>query len=127
MNQNSLTADALKTVALNALETLKAQDVVVLDVKGKASFTDIMIIASGTSDRHLKAMANQVHIDAKAAGNPPISTEGEDTRNWILVDLGDVIVHLMRPEVREMYEIEKLWRIGSPKRDSSDNNDSNTA
>lgn len=111
-----LNANALKDLAINSLEDLKANDVVVLDVKGKASFTDFMVIASGTSDRHLKAMANQVHVDAKAAGTPPISIEGEDTRNWILVDLGDVVVHLMRPEVREMYEIEKLWRIGSPKR-----------
>lgn len=112
----SLNAAELKDLALSSLETLKAQEVVVLDVRGKASFTDFMVVASGTSDRHLKAMANQVHVDAKAAGNPPLSTEGEDTRNWILVDLGDVVVHLMRPEVRAIYEIEKLWRIGSPKR-----------
>ncbi len=116
MTKKLLTASELKDLAINALEDLKAQDIVVLDVKDKASFTDFMIVASGTSDRHLKAMANEVHINAKAAGNPPLSTEGEDTRNWILVDLGDVIVHLMRPEVREMYEIEKLWRIGSSKR-----------
>lgn len=111
-----LNATELKDLALSSLEELKAQDVVVLDVKGKASFTDFMVIASGTSDRHLKAMANAIHVDAKAAGNPPLSMEGEDTRNWILVDLGDVVVHLMRPEVREMYEIEKLWSIGEPKR-----------
>lgn len=113
---HQLNAAELKDLAIKSLEELKAQDVVILDVKGKASFTDFMIIASGTSDRHLKAMANQVHIDAKAAGNPPLSTEGDDTRNWVLVDLGDVIVHLMRPEVRDMYELEKLWSIGSPKR-----------
>lgn len=115
MTQKLLTAAELKDLALASLEELKAQDVVVLDVKDKASFTDFMVIASGTSDRHLKAMANQVHVDAKAAGSPPLSTEGEDTRNWILVDLGDVVVHLMRPEIRETYAIEKLWSIG-PKR-----------
>ncbi|PIE45458.1 MAG: ribosome silencing factor [Gammaproteobacteria bacterium] len=114
-----LTAAELKDLALASIEELKAQDITVLDVRGKASFTDFMIVASGTSDRHLKAMSNQIHIDAKAAGNPPLSTEGEDTRNWILVDLGDVIVHLMRPEVREMYEIEKLWRIGGNMRTSN--------
>lgn len=118
--QKTLSAVELKDLALNALEELKAKDVVVLDVKGKASFTDFMVIASGTSDRHLKAMANEVHVAAKAAGNPPLSTEGEDSRNWILVDLGDVVVHLMRPEVREMYEIEKLWSIGKPKREGSE-------
>ncbi len=113
-----LTATELTDLAIKSLENLKAQEIVVLDVKGKASFTDVMIVASGTSDRHLKAMANEVHIDAKAAGNPPLSTEGEDTRNWILVDLGDVVVHLMRPETREMYELEKLWSIGAPNRDN---------
>lgn len=115
-----LTADALKTLALDAIEDLKGQDIVVLDVKNKASFTDFMVIASGTSDRHLKAMANEVHVKAKSAGHPPLSTEGEDSRNWILVDLGDVVVHLMRPEVREMYELEKLWRITGPKRTNDD-------
>ncbi len=122
MTNHALSANELKDVVLHALEELKAQEVVTLDVKGKASFTDFMIIASGTSDRHLKAMANQVHIAAKAAGNPPLSTEGEDTRNWILVDLGDVVVHLMRPETRDLYEIEKLWRIGAPKRQSAADN-----
>ncbi len=117
MTTKLLTADELKQLVLTALENLKAKDIVVLDVKGKSSFTDIMIVASGTSDRHLKAMANAIRVDAKEAGNPPLSTEGEDTRNWVLVDLGDVVVHLMRPEVREMYEIEKLWSIGSPQRE----------
>lgn len=111
-----LTAAELKDLALHSLEELKAQDIIVLDVKDKASFTDFMVIASGTSDRHLKAMANEIHTKAKAADNPPLSTEGEETRNWVLVDLGDVVVHLMRPEVREMYELEKLWSIGSPNR-----------
>lgn len=113
-----MTAEELKNLAINAIEDLKAQDIVVLDVRGKANFTDFMIVASGTSDRHLKAMANEVHIKAKEAGNPPLSTEGEDSRNWILVDLGDVVVHLMRPEVREMYELEKLWKIAEPTRES---------
>lgn len=116
MTNKPLSSAELTDLAIQSLETLKAQDIVVLDVKGKASFTDVMIVASGTSDRHLKAMANEVHVKAKAAGNPPLSTEGEDTRNWILVDLGDVIVHLMRPETRQLYELEKLWRIGSPNR-----------
>ncbi len=114
--KKGLTADELKDLVVDAIDELKGQEVVVLDVKGKASFTDFMVIASGTSDRHLKAMANEVHVKAKAAGTPPLSTEGEDSRNWILVDLGDVVVHLMRPEVRETYELEKLWRIGEPSR-----------
>lgn len=118
-DRQPLTPAELQQLVLDTLTDLKAQDIVVLDVKGKASFTDTMIIASGTSDRHLKAMANEIHIAAKAAGNPPLSTEGEETRNWVLVDLGDIVVHLMRPETREMYEIEKLWSIGTPKRSNS--------
>lgn len=114
-----LNTSAMQALVLKTLEELKAKDIVVLDVKDKASFTDVMIIASGTSDRHLKAMANEIHVEAKAVGNPPLSTEGEETRNWVLVDLGDIVVHLMRPETRELYEIEKLWSIGSPKRSNS--------
>lgn len=117
----TLTPNELKDLAVHAIEALKAQAVTVLDVRGKASYTDFMVIASGTSDRHLKAMANEVHIKAKAAGSPPLSTEGEDSHNWILVDLGDVVVHLMRPEVRETYELEKLWRINEPNRSSESN------
>ncbi|MGY0399154.1 MAG: ribosome silencing factor [Ostreibacterium sp.] len=120
MTNKTLSVSALKDLALHALEKLKAQDIVILDVKDKANFTDFMIIASGTSDRHLKAMANQVHLDSKKAGNPPLSTEGKDTRNWILVDLGDVVVHLMRPEIRDMYALEKLWSLGSPKQKSDE-------
>lgn len=118
-NTKILNTEQLQQLVLDTLEALKAKDIVVLDVKGKASFTDLMIIASGTSDRHLKAMANELHVEAKAAGNPPLSTEGEDTRNWVLVDLGDIVVHLMRPETRDLYEIEKLWSIGSPKRSNT--------
>jgi len=111
--QPSLDPKTLKELVLHSLETLKAQAIVVIDVRGRANFTDYMIVASGTSDRHLKALADQLHIDAKAAGNPPLSTEGEDSSNWIVVDLGDVVIHLMRPDVRATYELEKLWRIGN--------------
>lgn len=70
-----------------------------------------MVIASGTSDRHLHAMADKVCVDSKAAGNPAIGVEGEDSRDWVLVDLGDVIVHLMRPETRQLYALDKLWSL----------------
>ncbi len=108
--------EKLKELAINSLEDLKAKDLVVLDVREVASFTDYMIVVSGTSDRHLKAMANQVHIDAKKAGVPPISTEGKESRDWVLVDLGDVIIHIMRPETREKFELEKLWQQIDPVR-----------
>ncbi|RKW07414.1 MAG: ribosome silencing factor, partial [Cardiobacterium sp.] len=72
---------------------------------------DYMIVASGTSDRHLHALAGKIHDDSKAAGHPPLGIEGEDSRDWVLVDLGDIIVHLMRPETRELYALEKLWSL----------------
>ncbi len=106
--------EKLKELAINSLEDLKAKDLVVLDVREIASFTDYMIIASGTSDRHLKAMGNQIHVDAKNAGVPPISTEGKESRDWVLVDLGNVIIHIMRPEIRERFELEKLWQPIKP-------------
>ena len=117
MTKSSLNTSELQNLVINALEDLKAKDIIILDVKGKANFTDIIIIASGTSDRHLKSMANAIRVNTKKQGNPPLSIEGEDTKNWVLVDLGDIVVHLMRPEAREMYEIEKLWGVGSPKRE----------
>ena len=74
------------------------------------SVADNMVIASGTSNRHVKALADSVADAAKSAGFPPIGTEGENTGEWILVDLGDVIVHLMLPATREFYDLERLWK-----------------
>lgn len=105
-------SEALKDLAIAALEELKGQDITVLDVREQADFTDFMIVVSGTSQRHLKAMAGQVYISSKQAGVPPLSIEGEDSQEWMLVDLGDVVIHLMRPETRSLYEIEKLWSLG---------------
>ena len=106
-----MTPEQLKTLVQNSLEDLKAVDVQVIDLKGKADFADYMVIASGTSDRHLHALAGKVADDSKAAGVPPIGTEGEDSRDWVLVDLGDVIVHVMRPETRTLYALDKLWSL----------------
>lgn len=96
-------------MALQALEALKADNIVLLDVSGVASFTDYMIFASGSSTRHVSAIADSVIEAAKAAGNPPLGVEGEEVGEWILVDLGDAIVHVMLPDVRLYYELEKLW------------------
>ena len=101
--------EALKKLALQALDELKAENVVELDVRNHASFTDFMIFASGKSTRHVKSIANEVIEAAKAASLPPLGFEGEDVGEWILVDLGDVIVHIMLPETRQFYELEKLW------------------
>ena len=112
MNQASATqlqAEATRKLAMRALEDLKALDVVVLDVRDRASFPDYLIIASGTSTRHVSAVANAVVEAAEAAGIPVPGVEGDDVGEWVLIDLGDVIVHIMLPDVRQYYELEKLW------------------
>ncbi len=102
-------AEASKKVALEALEALKANNVVVLDVREIASFTDYMIFASGSSRRHVGAIAESIVEATKASNQPPVGVEGEEVGEWILVDLGDVVVHVMLPDVRLYYELEKLW------------------
>jgi len=104
-----LQPEAIKKIALQALDELKAESVVVLDVRNHASFTDFMIFASGKSTRHVKSIANEVIEAAKKANLPPLGVEGEDVGEWVLVDLGDVIVHVMLPDTRQFYELEKLW------------------
>lgn len=106
-----LSTEQLKALVLAALDDLKAQDVQVIDVRDKASFTDLMIIASGTSDRHIKALADNVVEAAKKHGEQPLGVEGETSREWVLVDLGDIIVHVMHPQTRAFYNLEKLWSV----------------
>jgi len=105
----NLQAEATRKLALEALDALKADNIVVLDVRAQASFTDYMIFASGSSTRHVSAIADSVVEAAKAAGDPALGVEGEDVGEWVLVDLGDVVVHIMLPDVRLYYELEKLW------------------
>ena len=105
----NLRAEATRKLALEALEDLKADNIVVLDVRAQASFTDYMIFASGSSTRHVSAIAESVIEAAKAAGEPALGIEGADVGEWVLVDLGDVVVHIMLPDVRLYYELEKLW------------------
>ncbi len=102
----------LRRQVLAALEELKARDVREIDVRGKTGITDYMVIASGTSTRHVKSIADEVMKYAKRIGNPPIGVEGEREAEWVLVDLGDVIVHVMLPRVREIYALERLWTVG---------------
>ncbi|MDR5874574.1 ribosome silencing factor [Halomonas sp. CUBES01] len=101
--------DTLKSVALDALEELKARDIAQLDVAGLTDVADIMLIASGTSTRHVAALAQNVVERAKAAGLAPRGVEGGDNADWVLVDLSDVIVHIMLPEARALYDLERLW------------------
>lgn len=104
-----LDTEALTGLVVHALEELKGLDVRVLDVRGATSITDVMVIASGSSDRHVKALADSVVEQAKKAGVQPLGTEGEQSSEWVLVDLGDVVVHVMHPRTREFYNLEKLW------------------
>lgn len=96
-------------IALDALDEMKALETRVLDVRGVSDVADYMVVASGTSDRHVRAIAGRVVQTAKAAGIRPFGTEGEETAEWVLVDLPDVMVHVMLPRARELYQLEQLW------------------
>jgi ribosome-associated protein len=100
----------LLSVVLEALDDGKAKDVKVIDVRAKTSVTDYMVIASGTSERHVKSLADQVVEKAKEHAVPPLGVEGQNVGEWVLVDLGDAIVHVMKPQIREFYQLEKFWQ-----------------
>ena len=97
---------------IDALEELKAQNITELDVRDVTSMADYMVIASGTSNRHVQALVDNVAEKAKQAGHRPIGVEGEDGGEWVLLDLQDTLVHVMLPKVREFYNLEKLWSLG---------------
>ena len=105
-------SDTLLRAVQDALDNLKAQDIISIDVRGKTGITDYMVIASGTSSRHVKSIADEVDRRASAIGNPPIGIEGEREAEWVLVDLGDVVAHIMLPRVRELYMLERRWGDG---------------
>jgi ribosome-associated protein len=108
----AVTTATLRKSVIDALEELKAKDVREIDVCGKTSIADLLVIASGTSARHVKSIANEVTKFAKQAGVMPLGVEGEVEGEWVLVDLGDVIVHVMLPRIREFYGLERLWTVG---------------
>ncbi len=114
-----MTSDELNTLALEALDALKAQDVVSIDITGKSSIADAMIVATGTSTRHVISLADSVRLAAKKANMPPLGVEGEGSGDWVLVDLGDIIVHVMTPETRDFYALEKLWSVGPESADAA--------
>jgi ribosome-associated protein len=104
-----LNVEQLTTLVVETLENMKARDIKQLDVTGISSFTDRMIVCSGTSSRQVKAISDAVMKDAKDQGVTAIGVEGQESAEWVLVDLGDVIVHVMQPSVRDFYQLEKLW------------------
>jgi ribosome-associated protein len=104
----------LEKVVIEALEDMKAKDVRVIDVRSKTPITDVMIIACGTSTTHVKSIAETVAFKAKQAGAQPMGSEGVSDGEWALVDLNDVVVHVMLPKVRDYYNLERLWGEGSP-------------
>jgi ribosome-associated protein len=109
-------SEQLCALVVDALDDVKAQNIVKLDVREMTTVTDYMIVASGTSSRHVQALADNVAEKATLAGHKPIGVEGEQGGEWILLDLQDVLVHVMLPRVREFYNLEKLWSLG-PARD----------
>jgi ribosome-associated protein len=103
-------SEDLVKLAITALEEIKAQDITTIDVRGKTSITDFMLIASGTSSRHVKSLVDNVLEKVKEQGVRPIGTEGMDTGEWALLDLGDIVVHVMLPTARQFYDLERLWQ-----------------
>jgi ribosome-associated protein len=114
------TANSVKSSAtilaevLSCLDESKAEAIVTIDLAGKSSIGDYMVIASGRSDRHVGAIADQLHRKLKETGTGRVRLEGMDACDWVLIDTGDIIVHVFRPEVREFYKLEKMWMGDRP-------------
>jgi len=113
--------EQLKTEIITALEDLKAVNLVELDVGALTDVTDIMIFASGTSSRHVKSLADNVVVELKKKDVKPLGVEGQQVGEWVLVDYGDAVVHIMLPDTREFYDLERLWSAlpGDERRDDS--------
>ncbi len=107
--KTEVTSEALLTTILSSLDDDKGEDIVQIDLRGKSSIGDYMVIASGRSTRQVSAMSEKLGERIKAEFGLSVRVEGKDTGDWVLIDTGDVIVHIFRPEVREFYQLEKMW------------------
>ena len=116
-------AEAILASVRHSVENLKAKDTTEIDVRGKSSVTDHMVITSGTSTRHVKSIANEIVKDIKKLDIMPLGIEGEREAECVLVDLGDVVVHVMLPRVREFYALERLWTVGDQPPEDEDGED----
>lgn len=114
--QDELPFEQLQELVIDALEDFKALDIHQIDVSGQSPLTDLFVIASGSSLRHIKSMAENLIVKAKEAGCQPLGVEGDRQSEWVLVDLNDIIVHLMLPQTRAFYNLEKLWEASSQQR-----------
>lgn len=97
-------------VVIDKLEDMKARDIVQVNVEGKSTVTDMLIVCSGNSKKHVSSIAENLVVEMKSADIPPLSVEGKETGEWVLVDLGNVVVHVMQDETRDFYQLEKLWQ-----------------
>lgn len=112
--EKRVAAEAAWQVAVRAAESKKAADIRVLDLRGVTSFTDYFIICTGGNPRQVQAIADEVTIRLKKAGELPLSVEGYDQAEWLLADYGDFLVHIFSPKAREFYQLERLWRNAKP-------------
>ena len=110
-----MNSEQLCELVVDALQEVKARDIVTLDVRELTTVTDYMIVASGTSNRHVKGLADAVAEKSREAGHRPVGIEGEDGSEWVLLDLQDALVHVMLPRVRDFYNLEKLWSLSPAK------------
>ncbi len=102
-------SEALSAFVAEKLDDMKGRDIVTLDISDKADFADFMVICSGNSNRHVKSLAQHINTECRSEGVEPLGVEGNDVGEWSLVDLGDVVVHIMVDEARDRFQLEKLW------------------
>jgi len=110
LKETTTTENAICDFIVEKIEDMKARDIIVIDLVGKSTVTDAMVICSGNSKRHVASIADNLIKESKLAGHPPLSVEGKDAGEWVLVDLGDAVAHVMQDDTRDFFALEKLWQ-----------------